>query len=99
MTCIKTGARVLFPEYSVILPADLYAVGDCIIVRTGPDWLLNATEFARTDYTHIIHGVSYDNAFSRDDLGIFVIPKDNLGVRSQSVTPLAELMPMKHTPN
>lgn len=80
MTCIKTGARVRFTEFeNVVLSADLFQVGDAIVIRTNPQALGNRygkppSPFAAT------HAVTFpfggQNVFQRDDIGVFVVPKN-----------------------
>jgi hypothetical protein len=81
MTCIKTGARVLLECYDLVVSADLYAVGDCIIVRSNPDAVKehkDMREFGPP--THIVN-LNFPNyhldgvdSFCRDDIGIFIVP-------------------------
>ena len=36
-SCIKTGANVYFPEYSVVVHGDLFKIGDCYILQYQQD--------------------------------------------------------------
>jgi hypothetical protein len=86
MTCIKTGARVFFPEYGVVLPADLYAIGNCILIRTNPGAITKSNgTYNAMDATHIV-AAGYGDSFYRDDIGIFVVPQGRVEEVSQPVT-------------
>lgn len=77
--CIKTGAVVHVLAYDLIFSADLFEVAGAIVVRgSGP---LTAIGWrpaeAFREVTHELH--DRPNAgFWRDDLGIFVVPKDQV---------------------
>lgn len=36
-SCIKTGANVFFPEYSVVVHGDLFKIGDCYMLQYRQD--------------------------------------------------------------
>lgn len=72
MTCIKTGARVLFDNYGVTVSADLYQVGNCCIVRTNP-YALCEEKSNSFDATHVFD-CNQSDVFFRDDIGIFIVP-------------------------
>ncbi len=36
-SCIKTGANVFFPEYSVVVHGDLFKIGDCYLLQYRQD--------------------------------------------------------------
>lgn len=67
MTCIKTGARVYFPEYNCQVAADLYLVDNVDVVRFYPEqWQQNFTKEGAT------HHAFTEGGFWRPDLGILV---------------------------
>lgn len=37
MTCTYTGAYVQFDDYGAYTPADLFVVGDCVIIQWMPE--------------------------------------------------------------
>lgn len=77
MTCTKTGARVLLREYDCVVAADLYAVGDCTIIRTHPDAIRNANHLPDAPFTHaMVCDRPGSSSWIRKDLGVFVVPKD-----------------------
>jgi len=73
MTCIKTGARVYFENYGIIAAADLYTVGDTIIIRWTPQSYNQAT---REDIKQATHSVFLrgSDLWHREDLGVTVVP-------------------------
>jgi len=57
MSCIYTGATVHFPEYGAFVVADLFLVGDCIIVQWQPDsWTYDGQVDQATHHVLIGHG-------------------------------------------
>lgn len=74
MTCTYTGARVFFAEYGYLVPADLYKVGDCVIIR----WNTNGKEYGETEgqFTHNVPTIR--NGWHREDIGVTVIPESAL---------------------
>lgn len=78
MTCIKTGARVLFADYDKIVSADLFQVDSVIIIRTQADALEDPRKhgWPRGQYTHTVESPpGGENQFWRDDLGVYVVPQ------------------------
>lgn len=81
MTCIKTGARVYFENYSFMVSADLYQVGDAIIIR----WMPRSQNYIAEEHMKMegaTHTVAYiinsDIWWHRDDIGVTVIPASML---------------------
>ena len=73
MTCIKTGAQVYFENYGFAVPADIYEVGDCYVVR----WSKEGKEFRESDVENdwvVMYWVG-DAVWHREDLGVSVVPK------------------------
>lgn len=70
--CIKTGARVLLQEYTVVVAADIHSVpGGIIVVKFNPESFKQptASELIATTHEAVIgHG------FFRKEEGILVIP-------------------------
>lgn len=66
MACIYTGAYVHFPEHGAFVSADLFLVGDCIVIQWMPEsWSYDSTPDQAThhvlighDYHHTIRGVT-----------------------------------------
>ena len=70
MTCTYTGARVYFKDYGFIAPADLYSVGNTVIIR----WNAEGKDYV--DDPSYEHAVTIGfSGFHRDDLGITVVPE------------------------
>jgi len=88
MTCIKTGARVHLENYDVIVAADLYSVGDVIIVRWTPQSYHQATPEDLKHATHSVRLVGHD-LWHRDDLGVTVVPSHMIRTlpQPQEITP------------
>jgi hypothetical protein len=63
MTCIKTS------------PADLYVVGDCVIIRWNPMGIVYNQESTRATHTVNLPPIS-TGCWHRDDLGVTVVTKD-----------------------
>lgn len=75
MSCTYTGARVWFRDYDFIVPADLYEVGDAIIIRwniQGKEYNNPTSESSCTHEVWIVHG------WHREDIGVTVIKKEYL---------------------
>lgn len=77
--CIKTGARVYLADYDVILPADVFSVGDdTLVFRFNMALFHNRSHdpFSQKDITHTVHLEALESLhFWREDLGILVIDK------------------------
>lgn len=79
MTCIKTGARVYFANYDMVISADLFAVENTIVVRTNPHATCQTPHFERDQATHVVvSNAGGGNEFWRDDIGVFVVPACNI---------------------
>lgn len=79
MTCIKTGARVYFANYDMVVAADLFAVENTIIVQTNQDALNGERHFERDEATHVVVSNSGGgNEYWRKDKGVFVVPASNI---------------------
>lgn len=76
MSCVYTGARVLFEEYNLLVNADLYAVGDAIIVRWNTDSALFHQPDAQQLATHVVR--IGRNGWHRTDLGVTVTEAGNV---------------------
>lgn len=75
MSCIKTGAQVLLKNYGQTLPADIYEVGNCYVIRLNMGmWEQKAAFERETEATHAVM-VWNEDVFWRPDLGVLVIPK------------------------
>ena len=73
MTCIKTGATVWFENYGIAVPADVYEIGDCYVIRWNPHGKVFRPA-KDADWK-----VAFCNAsviWHRDDLGVTVVPQD-----------------------
>ena len=72
--CIKTGAHVHFLEYDLTLPADLFEVGDCVVINA------NAGAF---DYGHELnlkasHRVAVGSGFLHKEKGLCVVHRSQI---------------------
>lgn len=72
MTCIKTGARVYFNDYGFVVPADIYVVGGCYVIR----WNTEGKEYVTgtPDLSWWIVSLLPGENWHRDDLGVTVVP-------------------------
>lgn len=81
MTCIKTGAVVIFPDYGVVQAADIYLVGGAYVIRAAPERLCQANEDPELQClrvpTHEVFSDRSSEEFWRDDIGIFVVKATN----------------------
>lgn len=74
-TCIKTGAVVHFPEWNMTHAADLYAVGNCILIK------MNYADFyASTNREVTHHAVVWNTGYIDKDKRIAFIPADQMKV-------------------
>lgn len=80
--CVKTGATVHMLPHDLVFQADLFAIADAIVVRAnGPlvrgdnCWPRSAAFCELHQPTHELHD-DHGTGFWREDLGIFVVPKD-----------------------
>lgn len=87
MTCIKTGAHVWFANYGYTVVGDLYAVGDCIVLR----WNTNSIIYSSAIEAYASHYIEYifsDHLwFHRDDLGITVVSRECIGEFKDGASP------------
>lgn len=72
MTCVYTGARVFFENYGMVVAADLFVVGDCVIIR----WMPNSKRFPAdegdVENTHQVRDLR--GCWHREDIGVTVVP-------------------------
>lgn len=81
MTCIKTGARVFLENLGCVLAADLYEVGDCIVIRSNPKAMENANRLPGAAYTHSVWLTGKE--FFRVDIGVIVVPAGQVSAVKQ----------------
>lgn len=76
MTCIKTGATVHFANYNMAVPADIFRVGDCYVIR----WNVNGQVYRELEHSDWAVAPYEDSAkvWHREDLGVTVVPKEFL---------------------
>lgn len=67
MTCIRTGANVVFAPHGATIHGDLFLVGNCYILKTTRSWEECAT-WEQGNNTPI-HLVMYD----AEDCGMYVL--------------------------
>lgn len=71
--CIKTGARVYIEDYNLYVPADLFLIGESVVVNIPPGAMENFVDKAPEDVTHWVpQGSKY---YLHKDKGILVIYK------------------------
>lgn len=70
-TCIKTGAVVLFEDYGQIYVADLFEVGDAIVINFTPDTWAKPLAFSHP--RRITHLVTLSEGFLQKDKGVCVV--------------------------
>lgn len=70
--CIKTGARVRITNYNITVPADLFEVGDCVVVNMNP----GVFEYGHELSLEATHEVMCVKGFLHKDKGVCVIPKE-----------------------
>lgn len=75
MNCIKTGAYVRFNEYGAFSPADLFEVGDCILIQ----WMPAGWSFeAHREPTHQV--TIGEEGYHHDVRGVTVVPRSAVRV-------------------
>lgn len=86
MTCIKTGARIYFENYGMLVPGDIYAVGNCVIIR----WSNVAPRFGDDELPNASHYVPFivnsETWWHRNDLGVTVLPASMLETRDDKAS-------------
>lgn len=84
MTCLKTGAVVHMLAHNVVFHADLFAVAGAVVVRANGPIIHGKNAWPReskfSEYDPPTHELTdcIGDEFWREDLGIFVVPKDKL---------------------
>lgn len=70
MTCVKTGARVYFADYGILVAADLHQVAGATLIRFNP----NSKRYVDQRDSQITHevSISMESFFSQD--GNAVVP-------------------------
>lgn len=72
MTCYKTGAQVYFQNYGYSVPADLYSVGNTVVIRFNAEG--RVWKALDNSVSHIVAQIdNSDDWFMREDLGICVV--------------------------
>lgn len=75
--CIKTGANVHFSEYGITIEADVFRIGNCILIRTKTNQLnYDQGTDARIDL--VIHNNGGREQFWREDVGVFAVPEEEI---------------------
>ncbi len=78
--CVKTGAIVHMISHDLVFAADLYEVSGAIVVRANGPLVRDGNCWPRTAKfceTHQpTHELRDDHGFWREDLGIFVVPRE-----------------------
>lgn len=73
MSCIKTGARIYFENYGMMVRGDVFSIGDCFIFRwntQSKDW-----EADRRDSDYSVDDISNSEVWwHREDMGVTVVP-------------------------
>jgi hypothetical protein len=79
MSCYRNGAYVCLIDYGLYAPADLYDCGDARIVRFNGDPEEAGVFVAQRKVTHHLYlNASPDDVWWRKELGIAVVPADDL---------------------
>jgi hypothetical protein len=80
--CVKTGATVHMIPHDLVFQADLFEVAGAIVVRAngpivrgGIAWPRSAPFWSHHQPTHDLRD-DHGTGFWREDLGVFVVPKD-----------------------
>lgn len=82
--CIKTGALVHMVSHDLVFAADLFEVAGAIVVRANGPIVRDVNAWPRSanfcDHHQPTHELRDDNGtgFWREDLGVFVVPKDRV---------------------
>lgn len=77
MTCIKTGACVLFENYGYVVAADIYEIHGVYVIRwnTASRFFMDIND-PKNRCTHAVTNIgSTDEWWHREDLGVTVVPK------------------------
>lgn len=79
--CVKTGAVIHMVPHGLVFSADLFEVAGAIVIRANGALTrgTNCWTIAESprDPTHDLHD-DRGTGFWRDDLGVFVVPRDKL---------------------
>lgn len=77
MTCVRTGAIVEYCGHNATFVADLYRIGDAMVVRTNGPVETDRLQRPARNPTH--HLRDYPTpGFWRPDLGVFVVPVEQV---------------------
>ena len=82
--CVKTGAKVWFPEMGIITSADIYAVGPAtLVVRMAVQPIHKDVWFGEDAVeqgaTHTVFECNFDaGSWVRQDLGVAVVMRSHL---------------------
>lgn len=73
MSCIKTGARIYFANYGMMVVGDVFVVMDTFVFR----WNVNSKDYEEpseraSHFVELIH--DSESWWHRDDLGVTVVP-------------------------
>ncbi len=82
MTCIKTGAVVLFTEYNAIVRCDIFKIGDCYLIQAGqPGKVVLKYNPLPYDLAQVTHHLTIGTkGYWHSDRGVAVVPKDQLKI-------------------
>lgn len=78
MTCVFTGARVYFCNYGMIVPADLYQVGETIVIRWNKEGKIFCDPTSEYEITHTVDPMYDSVAWHREDIGVTVVNRSLL---------------------
>lgn len=75
--CVKTGAKVHFQDYGCVAHADLFEVGDTMIINLGGEFF-GAASFDWRDRHNPTHILEIGDGYFHKEKGIAVVPREAL---------------------
>lgn len=74
MTCVKTGAVVHFPQYGTTMSADVFRVGNSLVVKTHPGQVYLKNDYHNEEACELeINSPPSGEEFWRPEIGVFVV--------------------------
>ena len=78
MNCIKTGARVRFPQYNMTLAADLYKVGNAVVIKANPRGMYDTRSWNSASHEVLLAEQDSFEYTPAQCQHVYVIPADHL---------------------
>lgn len=75
--CVRTGAVVYFSEYGCTVRADVFEVGDTVVIQLGGAFHKSAT-YDRKTALRATHQVEVGHGYFQKERGVVVVPREAL---------------------